>query len=190
MTSFKVLKRTLHHTNQVFHIFLDQIEYAQQKIIPDFLVVEPKIKTPEGFTGVAILPLFELAKGKKGVGLIEIFRHPVNQSIWEIPRGFIDPGEDLKLSALRELNEETGLNLTPNDLESLGSYMPEPGVISARVMLFVARIKGEYNPQFKSTELGHGQFKIFEWNDALKMTQSQIQDSATLVALLRLNAFF
>jgi 8-oxo-dGTP diphosphatase len=40
--------------------------------------------------------------------------------MWALPGGFLEPEEDLKDCALRELQEETGLNL--NDIMQVGAY--------------------------------------------------------------------
>src|SRR5690606_33541820 len=40
--------------------------------------------------------------------LVEQYRKALNRSIIEIPAGKIEPGEDIEVTALRELEEETG----------------------------------------------------------------------------------
>lgn len=54
---------------------------------------------------VAILPV---DKDNKRILLTKEFRMPVNDYVTAIPAGLIDPGEDPKTAAARELREETG----------------------------------------------------------------------------------
>lgn len=45
--------------------------------------------------------------------MIRQFRYPLNDYIYELPAGLIDPGESIKDTAVREMMEETGLQFTP-----------------------------------------------------------------------------
>ncbi|MCJ7690188.1 MAG: NUDIX hydrolase [Clostridiaceae bacterium] len=47
--------------------------------------------------------------------VIKQFRIPLNDYVYEIPAGLIDPGEDVETTAKRELKEETGLDLIKID---------------------------------------------------------------------------
>lgn len=47
--------------------------------------------------------------------IIKQFRVPLNDYVYEIPAGLIDPGEDFKTTVGRELKEETGLELLQID---------------------------------------------------------------------------
>ena len=47
--------------------------------------------------------------------IIKQFRVPLNDYVYEIPAGLIDPGEDFKTTVARELKEETGLDLIQID---------------------------------------------------------------------------
>ncbi|MBU3175991.1 NUDIX hydrolase [Clostridium estertheticum] len=47
--------------------------------------------------------------------IIKQFRVPLNDYVYEIPAGLIDPGEDFKTTVSRELKEETGLDLIQID---------------------------------------------------------------------------
>lgn len=47
--------------------------------------------------------------------IIKQFRIPLNDYVYEIPAGLVDPGEDFKTTVERELKEETGLDLIQID---------------------------------------------------------------------------
>jgi 8-oxo-dGTP pyrophosphatase MutT (NUDIX family) len=119
------------------------------------------------------------------LGLLRVYRHAIKRYLWEIPRGFVDPGEPGRNSAKRELEEETGLTCANGDLEPLGVIAPEPGVLAARVQLFVARHCKQVRP-FKAEEFGHKEFRWIEPNAFFAMCQDEeIQDSSTLITCLR-----
>lgn len=44
--------------------------------------------------------------------IIKQFRIPVNDFVYELTAGLIDPGEDYKTAVIREMKEETGLDIT------------------------------------------------------------------------------
>ena len=62
---------------------------------------------------------------ESSVVLVRQYRHPVAQSLWELPAGTLEPGEDPETAARRECEEETGH--APAHLERLGSFYPVPG---------------------------------------------------------------
>jgi len=170
-------QRKLGCENSRFEVFLDDVEDANGEIIRNYLVVAPKIRTGDLITGVAVLPVVD---GK--LGLLRIYRHAIKRYLWEVPRGFIDPDETDRNSALRELEEETGLLCTDADLESLGIFAPEPGILAARVHLFVANRCRALRP-FSAAEFGHEEFRLFESAEVLALHEAgEIQDSSTLIA--------
>jgi len=71
------------------------------------------------------------------VVLLRQYRHAVRKTLWEIPAGKLDPGEDLTTCALRELKEETGYSA--HKLVSLGSICVTPGYSDERIHLYLAR---------------------------------------------------
>lgn len=82
---------------------------------------------------VGIIPI--TADGKLIV--VEQYRKALNRSIVEIPAGKIEPGEDLTVCALRELEEETGYGT--QNLTYLQEVVTSPGFCDEVVHIFVAR---------------------------------------------------
>ncbi len=77
------------------------------------------------------------------IALIEQFRPGAlkdEQSPWliEIVAGMINKGESREEAAIREVKEEIGLEISPNDLYFVSSQYPSPGGISERVTLYIA----------------------------------------------------
>ena len=48
--------------------------------------------------------------------------HATRSPRWDIPKGVAEPGETLPVAAARELLEETGLAVTPEELADLGVH--------------------------------------------------------------------
>lgn len=64
-----------------------------------------KLEVARHLSAAAIVPVTD--DGEQ-VLLIRQFRPVLNRWLWEIPAGLLEPGEDPKVCAARELEEETG----------------------------------------------------------------------------------
>lgn len=170
-------KRTLVCENSQFHIFFDELSAPGQLPIPDYLVVAPKRAAADLITGVAILPV---CGGK--LGLIRAYRHPIGRHSWEIPRGFVDAAETTIAAAMRELNEETGLECQAENMRPLGFMTPDTGILAARVQLFAA-LDCDRSRDFAAAEWGHEQFRLFASDEVAGMiSKGELQDPSTLIA--------
>jgi len=176
--------RQLACENSQFHIFFDELTLQGRTTVSDYLVVAPKRVAADLVTGVAILPVVD---GK--IGLIRIYRHPIQQYSWEIPRGFIDQREASASAAGRELKEETGLDCKPEAIRSLGFITPDGGILAARVQLFAA-MKCVKEREYAPAEIGHRELRFFCIQEVEEMIlRSEIQDPSTVIAFFMYRQF-
>jgi 8-oxo-dGTP pyrophosphatase MutT (NUDIX family) len=120
------------------------------------------------------------------IGLVRMYRHPLELYAWEAPRGFLDTGEtDIVAAALRELIEEAGLVGTPEKTIAVGTFAHEASTIIALGALFVA-LDCQAGDKPDHVELGLGDLAFFTLDEALGLAdRGEIQDSATLITLYR-----
>src|SRR5699024_933748 len=79
---------------------------------------------------VAIIPVTSSNK----IVFVEQYRKPLERSLIEIPAGKMEPNEDPKMTAVRELEEETGY--TTNTLTYVTSYYTSPGFANEIIHLY------------------------------------------------------
>ncbi|MBM4337670.1 MAG: NUDIX hydrolase [Deltaproteobacteria bacterium] len=80
----------------------------------------------------AVVPFLD----RDHVVLLRQFRHAAGGTIWEVPAGKLDAGEDPAACAARELAEETGYRA--GRLERTGAIFTTPGFTDERIHLFAA----------------------------------------------------
>ena len=100
------------------------------------------------------------------VALIEQFRPGAlkdEKSPWliEMAGGLIDDGESEIEAALREVYEETGLEIKESDLYRISSVYSSPGGMSERVTIFVANTSLEHLPSHGGESCEDEDIRIF-----------------------------
>jgi ADP-ribose pyrophosphatase len=174
-------KRTLLRENAVFRVYADHVRDAAGCEITDYLAVVPRHRTAAKVSGVAVLPVLD---GK--LGLISVYRYPLGEKCWEVPRGFVDAQETPETAAARELAEETSLE-SPLPLVPLGVIAPEPAVIDAKVALFAAHGCRPHPAAAGASEMGHGELRFFTREEAVSLVaEGAVLDPYTIVILLKL----
>jgi ADP-ribose diphosphatase len=150
-----------------------------------FTVTDEIANDPDGFEihrsivrhpgSAVMIPVDE----KERVLLVQQYRLPAEQKLWEIPAGRLDPNETPLKAAKRELEEETGVKA--KKWVKLASFYASPGYVAEKMNLFLA------------LELKHGQQKLMEderieigWFGKKRVREmihnGEIQDAKTIVA--------
>jgi ADP-ribose pyrophosphatase len=142
--------------------------------LPDGSILSREVVLHSGAAGV--LPL--LPDGR--VLLVRQHRHAVGKSLWEIPAGKLEAGEESLSCAKRELLEETGCEAA--SWERISSFYTSPGFTDERMTLFLAR-DVESIADRSAGEISTVQAFEREEIDRL-IREGAIEDAKTLLALL------
>lgn len=128
--------------------------------------------------GVAILPLHDDGT----VTVVRQFRYPFGRVITELPAGKLERGEDHRVCALRELEEETGY--TPATLTYMGALLSSPGFTDEVLHMYLARgLKpGECHPD-EDEFLERDRVPLGEL--VKEVMGGTIQDAKTVAAVLK-----
>lgn len=139
---------------------------------------------------IAVLP-FDL--NRKIIYLTEQFRYPAftaspeNGWMTELVAGTIEGDDSPVNTAVRELTEEIGFQVRPEQLIAIGNFFPSPGGSSERLFLFAVPVT-----MADRTGAGGGviaeaeDIRLVEWTFEFalqKLATNQVHDGKTIVAL-------
>jgi ADP-ribose pyrophosphatase len=124
----------------------------------------------------AVVPIFQ----DGSIMLLKQYRYPARKLFLEVPAGKIDAGETPETTALRELEEESGL--TCKNLEQVGSLFPAIGYADEEIFVYVG-----WNLDQSGKKTDEDEFLInckLHFSEALNMIESgEIKDGKTISAL-------
>jgi ADP-ribose pyrophosphatase len=161
----------------------------------DGRVVKVDVDTVRGPTGktfqleivrhpgaAAVIPLLSSPDSDDpSVLLISQFRYAAGGTIWEIPAGVLEPGEEPMACAHRELIEETGARA--EQMEHLTTVYTTPGFTDEQIHLFLATGISVGEPSHEADEFIRVEARPL--SKALAMIRDgEIVDAKSIVALL------
>ena len=113
--------------------------------------------------------------------LVKQYRYAYGETLYELPAGKLEKGENPALTAIRELEEETGIKTT--EVELLFIDYPSPGYTNEKIYIYEAK-----NGIKTAQRLDEGEFLSVESVPLEKAKQmlysGEIKDGKTVIALL------
>lgn len=115
----------------------------------------------------------------ENVYLVEQFRKPIDSLILEIPAGHVEKGEDPSYTALRELQEETGI--VAGEITLLNKYFSSPGFTDEIIYFFMAKKLTQSTQSLDKDEFIN--VKKLPFEELLKMArENRLADGKTVLA--------
>ncbi len=161
------------YKGRVFNITIDEVAY------PDGRVVKMDVVRHRG--SVVLLPMTTPDR----ILLVRQYRYVVDEWLWELPAGTLEPNESLDAAALRECHEEVGKIAAK--AQKLVSYFPSPGFCDEEMHFFLLtglrdRHPGEAAPHQDPDEmLKVKEFSVQDVRNLIRI--GEIRDMKTAVGL-------
>jgi ADP-ribose pyrophosphatase len=175
MKSYKTIRSESVFQGKVFDVRVDHILTPSGS--------EARIDVVAHRGSVAMLPI----DGEGRILLVRQYRHPIGDTLLEIPAGTLEDGEEVEACAVRECQEEIGFS--PGELIPLGRIFLTPGYSSEQIHLYVAR---DLQPgKFRADPDEDLHREALSPRQVLELLESgEIQDAKTLIALAKAEPYW
>ncbi|NLY85905.1 MAG: NUDIX hydrolase [Tissierellia bacterium] len=165
----KTMKSDKLYEGKILNLRVDTVELPDKKYSKREIVEHPG--------SVAVIPIAD----DGSIILVKQYRKAVEKFLLEIPAGKLEINEEPRVTAIRELKEETGYST--EKMEYLMEFYTSPGFTNEKIYLFLATdlVKGE------ATQDTDEYIKVEKYNIDLliKMIErGEITDSKTIIGII------
>jgi len=165
----KTMKCERIYEGRIINVRVDTVELPNKKYSKREIVEHP------GAVGIVAI-----TQDKKII-LVKQFRKPVEKTLLEIPAGKLEPNEDPRNCATRELEEETGF--ASDNIKKLMEFYTTPGFSNEVMHIYLAENLREGNVNLDEDEnIEIVKLPIEEVVDMIR--NGQIKDAKTIVGVL------
>ncbi|MFA5576046.1 MAG: NUDIX hydrolase [Tissierellaceae bacterium] len=164
----KTMKSDKLYEGKILNLRVDTVELPDKKYSKREIIEHPG--------GVGIIPIAD----DNSIILVRQYRKAVEKFLLEIPAGKLELNEEPRVTAIRELKEETGY--TTNKMDYILEFHTSPGYTNEKIYLFLATdlVKGEAMPD-------NGEFievESFSIDTLVRMIdRGEIIDSKTIIGI-------
>jgi len=169
----KVINRRNIFKGRVIDLSVETIIFSDQQVEME------RINHPGGAAVVSLL-------SDESVVLIKQYRHCIGDTIWEIPAGRLEPGENPLDCAKRELEEEVGYRAA--QIKKLTEIYSAPAYCTEVISIFLATELTPGTQRLDDDEIIKV-VKIPLTEAVLKVKTGEIKDAKTVVGLMLTQIF-
>jgi ADP-ribose pyrophosphatase len=160
---------------------------------PVFWITTDQVLEPSGVrvrrdivrhSGSVVILAVDESRSEVRVLLERQYRHAVRQTLWELPAGRIDEGENELAAAKRELLEETGY--TASRWRCILRFYASPGFLAESMNIYLARGLRPGKAQPEADEVIHARLTPLS-TVVRRVMNGAIRDAKTICGVLWLN---
>ena len=156
------------YNGRIFDVRIDSIREADIEYTREIVVHKGS---------AVVVPVFDDGT----VALVRQYRHAAEEFLLEIPAGTLNAGEDPKLGAIRELQEEIGV--TTENIEKLTEFYVSPGFLTEKMHVFLATGLTDVGQKLEADELLTVERHSFD--ELNKMIRNgEITDAKTMLGVM------
>jgi ADP-ribose pyrophosphatase len=164
----KVLSSRSIYKGKIFDVIESEIRH-------DDIQYKREIVVHKG--SAVIVPVF----ADNTVALVRQYRYAAEKFLLEIPAGTLNAGEDPKIGAIRELEEEIGVKAAK--IEKLTEFYVSPGFLTEKMFLYLATEFTETAQSLEEDEILS--IERYSFPDAFELIRKgHIEDAKSMIGLI------